>query len=406
MFIYWDGFEIDGSDTDFSVMLPENVQLCEFVECFLALPIFSDSPKPAILYEQDKYEKKQPKLSPAQLKEKLLAGDYPDLSVQVNCLHPELLPPEIKDKIYALSERREPHELAYGKSENPCTEPVVQTGFDRGGMTVELCIPQPNTESRFGNVEVFKGYVYNVELFRPTDQKRSYVEINVGPSFFFEYAMFIIDSLRDHFPGIGVCGGLDCGGGWTEGCTYADSLYYLERILLPVEYGVRNTFKRLTEYDIVRSWSDRHYQKKEWVCEYTDGFHLAAHPYWEKPSEKDKPLSFAKYLELVDMALDLDDTPFSMICDTAIRIKLPMPEEYSQNAAAIKELRKSLPPKKQEDYSFTGFFAFTKIDGKPMAEFRVCYILKPYLLKLLELAESGEIDFIKPVTYQRRQGQQ
>ena len=39
MFIYWDGYEIDGSDTDFSIILPENVQIMELVDIFLKNPL-------------------------------------------------------------------------------------------------------------------------------------------------------------------------------------------------------------------------------------------------------------------------------------------------------------------------------------------------------------------------------
>ena len=403
MFLYWDGFEIDGSDTDFSIILPENVQICEFVECFLSIPIFSSTPKPTVSYTLHGRDKEQ-ELNFAELKEKLLAGNYPDTGITVLCRHVEQLPDEVHDKVYAISEQREPHEAAYGKSENPCTAPYAYTQFDRGGMTVELRIQQPGTKHGFDNVDELYGYVHNSELFRSANQEHSCFNINVGPGFYYEYAIFIIAYLCDHFPGIGVCGGLDCGGGWTGGCTYANSLYYLERILLPVKHSVRNTLKRLTEYDIVRSWS--HYSrtqkgvKYELTYEYGDGYYPAWYPWWVKPSEIEKPLSFAEYVELVDMTLELDDTSFSMVCETAIRIMLPPPEEYTENPEALKKLRAALP--NSENQNFTGYFAFTKIDGKPMAEFRVPYLVKKYLLTLLELADSGAIDFIKPVTYQRR----
>jgi len=46
MFLYWDGYEIDGSDTAFDIILPESIQVWEFVECFLNIPVFTDAPKP------------------------------------------------------------------------------------------------------------------------------------------------------------------------------------------------------------------------------------------------------------------------------------------------------------------------------------------------------------------------
>lgn len=401
MFIYWDSFEIDGSDTDFNVVLPENVQIWEFVECFLSIPIFSDSPKPFISCKQPgNREPRELKLT--ELKEKLLAGDYPEMSIMLLCRHPEQLSDELREKIYAIGERREPRETAYGKSEYPCTTPVIQTYYARGGTTVELLIQQSGTGHELSGEDVNYGYAYNIEWFLSNDQEHSCFRINVGPSFYYEYAIFIIDYLRDHFPSIGVCGGLDCSGGWTEGCTYANSLYYLERILLPVKHNVRNTLKRLTEYDIVRSWSRQYFSKKGRKYEYADGFSLACSPWWEKPSGDNKPLSFAEYVELVDLALEVDDTPFVTVCETAIRIILPQPGEFSPNPEALEKLKATLPDRSLDISEATGYFAFTKIDGKPMVEFRVPYFMKQYLLTLLELSDSGAIDFIKPVTYQKR----
>jgi len=383
MFIYWDGFEIDGSDTDFNIVLPENVQVWEFVECFLSIPIFSNTPKPSVSYRQGN---KWRKWKLAELKEKVLTGDYPDNRIQVFCRHIEQLPDDLQAEVYAISERRDPHESAYGKSENPCIEPVIE-------MTVELQIQQPGVRHGIEDGDEY-GYIHNFELFRSASRENLWFRINVGPGFYFEYAMFIMDYLRDHFPGIGTCGGLDCGGGWTGGCTYARSIHYYERILLPVKHSPRNTLKRLTEYDIVRSFE----YTKGWKCEYINGFHLAHYPHvWPEP------LSFKAYLELIDMAFELDADPYSIVSETAIRVMLPPVEEYAENPKAFKALQTALPD--SENRNFTGYFAFTKIEGNLMAEFRVPYMMKKYLLTLLELAESGAIDFIKTVTWQRRQNQ-
>ena len=392
MFIYWDGFEIDGSDTDFSIILPENVQVWEFVECFLSIPIFSNTPKPSVFYRQGN---KQHKWKLVKLKEKVLAGDYPAVNIQVLCRHIEQLPENLRAEVYAISERRDPQESAYGKVENPCTTPVIE-------MTVELLMQQLGTGHGIDDGDEY-GYIHNFELFRSANKENPWFRINVGPGFYYEYAIFIMDYLLDHFPGIGTCGGLDCGGGWTGGCTYADSIYYYERILMPVEYSTRNTLKRLTEYDIVRSWSYKHYDKTGWKYEYADGFCLAGQSPIQSNFNKDKPYSFAEYLELVDMVLELDADPFSMVCETAIRIMLPPVKEYAKNPEASRKLQAALPDSGNQN--FTGYFAFTKIDGNPMAEFRVPYPMKKYLLTLFELAESGAIDFIKPVTWQRRQNQ-
>ena len=97
MFIYWDGFEIDGSDTDFNIILPENVQIFEFVDCFLSLPIFNRSIEPSIV---SYLKNKENKLTIPELKEKLLSGDYPDIIIDINCLHMELLPSDLQEIVH------------------------------------------------------------------------------------------------------------------------------------------------------------------------------------------------------------------------------------------------------------------------------------------------------------------
>ena len=46
--------------------------------------------------------------------------------------------------------------------------------------------------------------------------------------------------------------------------------------------------------------------------------------------------------------------------------------------------------------------AFVMVADKPVCEFRVPYQMKEYLLALLELPDSGAIDFIKSEAYNWR----
>lgn len=400
MFIYWDGFEIDGSDTDYDIILPENVQVFEFVDCFLSLPIFDRNIKPSIEWYQNRITHK---LTIDELKEKLLSGDYPDITININCLHMELLPKDIQEQLYSISKRREPHEEAFGKVENPCMAPVIQKYYTRGEMTVELRISKPGTNHWvYNDDEVIDGYVNNIDLITSGEKNIQSFQINVGPSFYFEYAMYIIDCLRDSFPGMATCGGLDCSGGWTDGCTYADSIYRYEKVQIPVKHSIKNTLKRLTEYDIVRSYKS--YYKNGWKYDFTNGFYLANHEP-AAPGKTLEPIPFNEYLELCETALVLDVLPFSAVCDTAVHIKLPKPEEYAESPDVEKKLQAMLPDfsDKNTDWCFTGYFAFTTAHQNPVAEFRVHYSMKAYLMELLRLAESGDIDFIKSVTYRRRQ---
>jgi len=395
MFIYWDGFEIDGSDTSFYIVLPENVQVSEFVECFLSIPIFSKTIQPTFSYYQDS-KKYDPDWE--ELKEKLLVGNYSSASIVVNCLHLEELSEKLRTEIYAISERRKPHEAAFGKVDNPCIAPSpVEKRLELNiyGPRVEHCLP--NKESGFD------GYVHNIDLLRSVNQNNSGFSIDIYVGFYFEYAIFIIDYLRSHFPGIGVGGGLDCAGGWTCGCTYADSIYTYEKVTLPVKYSIKNTLKRLTEYNIVRSY-EHYYYKGSWKHEYTRGFILTNYIPVESRKEK-LQISFGEYLDLVEIALALQTGSFTETCDIAIQIMLPHPNEYSENPEAVEILRAALPQIKginDNDSYYTGYFYFTTVNENIVCEFRVYYMMKKYLLTLLELVESGMIDFIKSVTYKRR----
>ena len=111
MFLYWDGYEIDGSDTDFDIILPENVQAGEFVDSFLSIPIFSKKTEPvyntlpSMSYNR-RYVAPEHRISRTEFQEQLLSGDYSSLSIMVECLHPERLETGLRSRVYSLSEGR------------------------------------------------------------------------------------------------------------------------------------------------------------------------------------------------------------------------------------------------------------------------------------------------------------
>ena len=420
MFIYWDGYEIDGSDTDFSLVLPENVQLSELVDCFLELPIFARDEAPSICWYQDG---KGHEMSVAELHEKLLAGDYPHIEININCLLMEQMPQSLQEKLYSISGRRIPHEKAYGKVENPCMAPLIQRDYTRGDMTVTVRTHETGSSFTVADKSFEpKGYVNNIELLRSSGVGLPHLYINVGPGFYYEYAIYIIDNLLDSFPSLATYGGLDCEGGWTDGCTYANSIYWYEKVQLPIEHNISHSLKRLTEYGIVRSC--RCFYKKGWQYEYIAGFFLVNHQEREFGGQRKQTtttdyvagmygvlptrVTFSEYLDLIETAFLVSDDPFTLVCDTAVYIMLPAPEEFSKNPSAEARLQAALSEVNHEvsnrdtTWVFTGFFSFTLADGKPVCEFRVAFGMRPYLLILLELAESGEIEFMKQITYERR----
>jgi hypothetical protein len=406
MFIYWDGYEIDGSDTSFDIILPQNRQAKEFVDCFMSIPLFSDRIKPYYAFTKSysrNYSEK--KCGRTAFEERLLSGDYKKLAITLNCKHLEECPAEFREEVYKFSETRDPHEKSYGIAENPCTPPEIQQVYTRGSMTVDLNIygkNKPHTDWRIQD-----GYCHNLELFETDGYS---FEIECGPGFYYEYAMYIMEHLREHFPGLATAGGLDCNGGWTGGCTYANSLYGYERILLPVEYSVKNLMKRLTEYDIIRSY--RCYYKNGWKTKYTDDseFMWVNSPKYFK-AEEAETVHFTEYVDLVGVAVESATSEFACICETAVQVALPKPTVYEQSTKAYSKLIEALGgvekyKEMQESWGYDRYFYaylsfFCSSEGV-ICDMRVCCNMKKYFMTLMELAENGEIDFIKPITYERR----
>jgi len=400
MFLYWDGYEIDGSDTDFDIVLPENVQLSEFVESFLDIPLFTDTPNPEFrschtdclgIWHNEKCKNI---MREELIGELLSSSQTRSLAITVNCLHPDLLSKDLHSEVYAISSRRKfivdpdyypmPEEpFDHTKIENPCTAPVIQKHFDRGGVTMQLIINKnANT---------------NVNL-----------SLNVGPGAYFEYTMYVIDYMKERFPSINtdLDGGLD-----TCGCTFSLSLYAYEKVQLTVKYSVKHTLKHLTELGLM---SYRRFYNKGWKhSDIANGFFESKElQHYEK---SDTHIPFDDYIALVEMVTSSDLTPTMQIFETAVDIILPAPEMYKENSEAMQILQQVIPPlppvyenrNKEEiegiiTWNRTGYMAFFSTDDSTICELRVFAKMKPYLQTWLKLAESGLIEFIKPTMYKRR----
>jgi hypothetical protein len=386
MFLYWQGYEIDGSDTDFDLVLPENRQLAEFVECFLDMPLFAQNPAPRIRV-------KAREITRAQLRSDLQRGKLTEpVTIMALCRHMEELPPALQSRIYALGEGREPREEAYGKTARPGTAPVMPQGLQhRGERVVRLTLGETKSESVQQDL---KGYTHHPECF--ANENLPFFSLNLGPGFYYEYAIHIVEYLRERFPGLGTAGGLDCGGGWTEGCTYADSLYQYERIAQPVAYSVKNTLKRLTELDILRG-----YKESSWRYSLIDGFQLA-----NPPKFSSRNFTLAQYAALVEQELEMEgeQEEFSAICHTALKITLPQPKVYAAHPEVEKRLMTVVPQQVDPDAlsAFTGYFSFFRREGQIWQEFRIPWWMQDYFRVLMEMAGKGELDFHKAATYQRR----
>ncbi|MCL2528405.1 MAG: hypothetical protein FWE42_08295, partial [Defluviitaleaceae bacterium] len=104
--------------------------------------------------------------------------------------------------------------------------------------------------------------------------------------------------------------------------------------------------------------------------------------------------------------LSSTQAPFDQIVETAIDIMLPPPETYAQNPKAQDQLEKALPQNprftRYKEWQYTGYLAFTTIDDQPVCELRIRYDMKKYWETLLNLAEAGQIEFIKQEVYEKR----
>lgn len=397
MFLYWEGYEIDGSDTDFSLVLPENIQILEFVECFLSIPLFASDKKPEISYYRGNKKKK---FTYDTFVQKLCSGDYSYFNISKNCCHMEELSEEFQKEIYSISKRRNPLEDAYGKVLNPCTAPIKQSSYERGELTVTLCIDK---EEYVKTEEELTGYVTNSTLLYGTSVPLSCIKINLGPSFYYEYAMYIMDYMIDKFPSIATYGGLDCAGGWTGGCTYASSIYVNEKINIPVKYHIKNTLKRLCEYDILCPAIE--YYKGGWKRERTKDFYMVnGMPSFIESKKNLTKKNFSDYAESAELLMSSDITNFKRICKTAVSIMMPKPETFKENVEVMKELEEALdlPPDVNQNWIWMGYFCLSKENGQPMAQFRINYRLRRYFNTLLSLMEEGKIEFMKQKTYRRR----
>ena len=397
MFLYWDGFEIDGSDTDFNIVLPENVQLCEFVDCFLTVPLFDKNMEPEFSYFENR---EKANISYDELKKRILSGEYISLDISINCCHIEELSANLYKEIYSISERRFPHEDAYGKVVNPCTEPKKQDYYERGQMTVNLRIGK----GKFDNSEDYEldGYVTNIELLISDNVVLPYVCVNVGPSFYFEYAMYIVDYLRDKFPSIATFGGLDCENGWTDGCTYANSIYGFEKITIPVQFDIKKTIKQLSDYKILCPIIK--YFTNEFICEKTQDFYLTRKiPSFIRSIENLEHLSYDDYINHIESVLITSKTAFKTICETAVEIFIPKPDEFNTDKKVYKKLNTAFneafsnitDSNKNTDWYLMGYFC---VSDKKIVEFRINYRMKKYFMMLIDLMKSGEIEFIKQLS--------
>ena len=388
MFLYWDGYEIDGSDTDFDIVLPESVQLLEFTEHFLRIPIFCDVPPPEFMLcsvgcDGHWHDKSCKKASLEKIKTGLLNGDCQNFTMTVNSLHPDLISPEILSQIYAKSEGRSFNEdpdlfsapkkpFDHTKTENPGIAPVIQTDFERGGFTMQL-------------------RVYKNEEGLPA------ASLNVGPGAYYEYVMYVLDYMKARFPGTET--DLD-GGMATCGCTFSASLYSYEKIRIPIKYNLKNTLKWLTEYGLM-SFNTYYKKSKHFIDYASDGF-FPASLYWDR--DKKDPLPFKDYLEFAELALTDEKDQIRQLFTTVVNIFFPSAKVMDGKLPLIPRSDMDNMQMRDHIWPYTGYMAFYTENGETICEIRIRAEKKAAFLDWLNRAESGVIEFIKAQVFELRSG--
>jgi len=384
-----------GADTDFDMVLPSRDQLKDFISHFLTTPVFS-SCLPRFYYYQhngDNFEKII--ISHFALMKMLDTNDRPILHIDVNCEAMDALSKRIQKRLFQLSETRIPHEPIYGNVEHPCMPPFNHSNCQRDSTTVTLIIMPLGTKQNWYTDKntLLRGYVHHQELLRSSQYDYPCLSLNVKPGFYYEYAIFIMDYLRERFPEMGTTGGVGTQSGWTDGFVYSNSIYDYEKIQLPVRHTIEDTLKRLRDCSIIRSYQ-KYYQRR-WNYDRINQFRMVNPP--AGYHRKDWILFFSEYAEHVEKVLRQDWDAHRMICATATHIILPKPTQYSGCLEIKRHLERSLTDVKDSDKDshYCGYLSFAVINGQVVGEFRIPWYMKSYLLMLLEMRDTGRMDYIR-----------
>lgn len=403
MVLYRNDLELVGSDANFDMVLPDlnPKRTVDFVTCFLSIPLFCSCQPDIYYYNTINGRSEKLPMTREELKAQVREETRPLIYIDVNCQIMDALPDHVQSTLYQISETRSPHESLYGNVESPCMAPVEYKSGRRGNMTVTLKIMPHGMKQRWytDKSAILKGYVHHEELLMSDHYDYPCFSLSSGPGFYYEYAIFIMEYLREHFPGLGTAGGVGRDGKWTDGFTYANSIYNYEKIQLPVRFNVEHTLKRLRDCDIIRSY--RSYFKEGWNYDRIEQFRMVNLP--EEYPRKERIMFFSEYADYVEWVLHQNWDTYKTICATAAHVILPKPERYGRCLETMSRLRKNLLDVGEDhnDIHYCGHLSFAYIDGQLVGEFRVLWYMKNYLLNLLDLKDSGRIDQIKAQMYQR-----
>ena len=383
MFLTWTGYEIDGSDTNFDLVLPESEQTLDLVTHLIQLPIFDTN-------EFSFYDDENKHLSWESFKEKLLTRSFERLKIEGHFKAFDLLDEATQQDFQQISQQRNPPEPSFSKTRDPAPAPTRFAGM----MELSIIRNTSNMAGRYASYDrLEKGYERNIPFFLDDISKGTAFELWVPVGSTYEYFIYLMNQLTQRFPSLATSGGLDCGGGWTEGCTYSDYLYRFEKIQIPLQYGVRHFLKKMVSHGIT-SYQERFLKTAR---KRIFDFILLNN---EEDSER-KVLLFNDYVEHIEEQLQQAENAYDAICRTATPIWLPLPEEFESDTFIHERL---LPlAAKLTAYNDTGYLGFYKEGDRYFAEFRVNSDMKDYFAAYLDLMRLDAFTDIKEKMYLERQ---
>jgi hypothetical protein len=224
--------------------MPQKAQVAELGLFFSKLPLFSQV---SLHMNNEKYS------DSTDIERILKSENTTNFTIDVECIHPALLPDSLKEKLYALSEnRRQMHEMTSitAKEENtyevPDHKKAINPSIGISKRTFEMSLCYEGARW-YGDYEL-EGYQVNCDSFTNLILPDSaMLSLECPVSSIYEYFAYVIDTIAERFPEISVDGGLDCAGGFLYGCTYSSYLYEYECLTLETHSDSPESIKRLME---------------------------------------------------------------------------------------------------------------------------------------------------------------
>lgn len=233
MFEYKSGFEIDGSATSYNVVVPQRTQLAEVLNYFFTLKIVNKHcPIDITSFIKKKEIKTTIDLNNFSFDtiENILADLETEwIRLDITCVHPDFLFHQVRNELFELSKSRpgiHPKDIISYKN------PTISPFYYSYGFTFYVDIIFPKQKLITPNYKP-EGLVFNENsLIKNISTEHYNMNIECGPSFIYEYAAYVMTKISKKFPELGIDGGIDCAGGFIDGCTYSCDLYSNEIISL------------------------------------------------------------------------------------------------------------------------------------------------------------------------------